>query len=161
MRRVIYIGSFRTRRTRDIFRSNWTKISRRYSRPCKRNSSGRQLKRWRLRQLFGKVIMIKKLLFTCDKGIAGVYHRNKKMDNYCCRFYCPLLHMYWSVLFKEWVSLFLGSWGMNCSTRQTNQVNREAVLGRFVCSALQFIPHEPRKKTPIPYIYNVSNKDLS
>ena len=47
---------------------------------------------------------------------------------------------------KEWVSFFLGSWGMNCSAGQTNRVNREAVLGRFVCSALQFIPHEPRKK---------------
>ena len=41
---------------------------------------------------------------------------------------------------------FLGSWGMNCSAGQTNRVNREAVLGRFVCSALRFIPHEPRKK---------------
>ena len=53
---------------------------------------------------------------------------------------------------------FLGSWGMNRSTGQTNRVNREAVLGRFVCSALRFIPHEPRKKTLIPYIYNASNE---
>ena len=59
---------------------------------------------------------------------------------------------------KEWVSFFLGSWGMNRSTGQTNRVNREAVLGRFVCSALRFIPHEPRKKTLIPYIYNASNE---
>ena len=35
---------------------------------------------------------------------------------------------------------------MNRSTGQTNHVNREAVLGRFVCSALRFIPHEPRKR---------------
>ena len=48
--------------------------------------------------------------------------------------------------FKEWVSFFLGSWWMNRSAGQTNRVNREAVLGRFVCSALRFIPHEPRKK---------------
>ena len=41
---------------------------------------------------------------------------------------------------------FLGSWGMNRSAGQTNRVNREAVLVRFVCSALRFIPHEPRKK---------------
>ena len=41
----------------------------------------------------------------------------------------------------------------------TNCVNREAVLERFVCSALRFIPHEPRKKTLISYIYNASNKD--
>ena len=47
---------------------------------------------------------------------------------------------------KEWVSFFLGSWGMNRSAGQTNRVNREAVLGWFVCSALRFIPHEPRKK---------------
>ena len=44
------------------------------------------------------------------------------------------------------MSFFLGSWGMNRSAGQTNRVNREAVLGRFVCSALRFIPHEPRKK---------------
>ena len=35
---------------------------------------------------------------------------------------------------------------MNRSAGQTIRVNREAVLGRFVCSALRFIPHEPRKK---------------
>ena len=58
-------------------------------------------------------------------------------------------------LIKEWVS----SWGMNRSAGQTNRMNREAVLGWFVCSALRFIPHEPQKKTLIPYIYNVSNKD--
>ena len=34
-----------------------------------------------------------------------------------------------------------------------------AVLVRFVCSALRFIPHEPRKKALISYIYNASNKD--
>ena len=44
------------------------------------------------------------------------------------------------------MSFFLGSWGMNRSAGQTNRVNREAVLDRFVCSALRFIPHEPRKK---------------
>ena len=60
---------------------------------------------------------------------------------------------------KEWVSFFLGSWRMNRSAGQTNRVSREAVLGRFVCSALRFIPHEPRKKTLIPYIYNATNKD--
>ena len=47
---------------------------------------------------------------------------------------------------KEWVSFFLGSWDMNRSAEQTNRVNREAVLVRFVCSALRFISHEPRKK---------------
>ena len=40
-------------------------------------------------------------------------------------------------IFKEWVSFFLGSWGMN-RVGQTNRMNREAVLMRFVCSALQW-----------------------
>ena len=35
---------------------------------------------------------------------------------------------------------------MNRSAEQTNRVNREAVLVRFVCSALRFISREPRKK---------------
>ena len=35
---------------------------------------------------------------------------------------------------------------MNRSVGQTNHMNHEAILGRFICSALQFIPHEPRKK---------------
>ena len=47
---------------------------------------------------------------------------------------------------KEWVSFFRGSWEMNRSAEQTNRMNREAVLVRFVCSALRFISHEPRKK---------------
>ena len=41
---------------------------------------------------------------------------------------------------------FLGSGGMNRRTVQTNRMNREAALVRFVCSALRFIPHEPRKE---------------
>ena len=44
------------------------------------------------------------------------------------------------------MSFFLGSWEMNRSAEQTNRVNREAVLVRFVCSTLRFISHEPRKK---------------
>ena len=35
---------------------------------------------------------------------------------------------------------------MNRSAEQTNRVNREADLVRFVCSALRFISLEPRKK---------------
>ena len=46
---------------------------------------------------------------------------------------------------------FLGSWEMNRSAEQTNRVNHEAEkkrsqFTRFVCSALRFISHEPRKK---------------
>ena len=44
------------------------------------------------------------------------------------------------------VSCFLGPWGLNRSAGQTNRVNREAVLGQFVCSALRFIPQKPRTK---------------
>ena len=49
---------------------------------------------------------------------------------------------------KEWVPFFCvwSWWGMNRTAGQTNCENREAFLGRFVCSALRFIPHEPRKK---------------
>ena len=62
---------------------------------------------------------------------------------------------------NESVSFFLGSLGMKRSAGQTNGMNREAVLDQFVYSALQFIPHEPRKKTLIPYICNASKKTLS
>ena len=59
-------------------------------------------------------------------------------------FCVPIL--YFQSVLKEWVSFFLGSWGMNRSAEQTNRVNHKTVHGRFVCSALRFIPHEPRKK---------------
>ena len=35
---------------------------------------------------------------------------------------------------------------MNRSTEQTNSVNPEVVLGRFLCFAIWFIPNEPRKQ---------------
>ena len=62
---------------------------------------------------------------------------------------------------KEWVSFFLGSWEMNRSAEQTNRVNREAVLVRFVCSALRFISHEPRQKdTHSLYLQCLQQKSL-
>ena len=51
-------------------------------------------------------------------------------------------------LIKEWVSFFLGSWGMNRRAGQTNRVNR-----------YDSFPMNPEKKTLIPNIYNASNKD--
>ena len=48
--------------------------------------------------------------------------------------------------FKEWVVFFLSSWGINRSAGQTNRVNRAAVFGWFVCSALRFIPPWTQKK---------------
>ena len=56
--------------------------------------------------------------------------------------------------------LFLGSWGMNRNAEQTNRPRTTSRFTLFVCPALQFIPHEPRKKTLIPYIYNASNQGL-
>ena len=56
-----------------------------------------------------------------------------------------LLVIRWAIK-GPWASSFLGSWEMNRSAEQTNRVNREAVLVRFVCSALRFISHEPREK---------------
>ena len=48
--------------------------------------------------------------------------------------------------YKEWVSFFLCSWGMNRSAEQTNRPRTASRFTRFVCPALRFIPHEPRKK---------------
>ena len=48
--------------------------------------------------------------------------------------------------YKEWLSFFLGSWGMNRSAEQTNRPRTASRFTRFVCPALRFIPHEPRKK---------------
>ena len=48
--------------------------------------------------------------------------------------------------YKEWVSFFLGSWGMNRSAEQTNRPRTASRFTWFVCPVLRFIPHEPRKK---------------
>ena len=48
--------------------------------------------------------------------------------------------------YMEWVSFFLGSRGMNRSAEQTNRPRTASRFTRFVCPALRFIPHEPRKK---------------
>ena len=44
------------------------------------------------------------------------------------------------------MSFFLGSWDMNRSAEQTNRTRTASRFTRFVCSALRFISHEPRKK---------------
>ena len=41
---------------------------------------------------------------------------------------------------------FVGSWGMNRSAEQTNHPRTASRFTRFVCPALRFISHEPRKK---------------
>ena len=54
--------------------------------------------------------------------------------------------IHYSQIVKEWVSFFLGSWDMNRSAEQTNRVNREAVLVRFVCSKCsKFVWHKLSK----------------
>ena len=47
---------------------------------------------------------------------------------------------------RELRSFFLGSWEMNRSAEQTNRTRTASRFTRFVCSALRFISHEPRKK---------------
>ena len=49
-----------------------------------------------------------------------------------------------------WASCFLGSWGINRSAEQINRPSTASRFTRFVCPALWFILHEPRKKTLIP-----------
>ena len=71
---------------------------------------------------------------------------------------CPFFRCWVTVHLRN-RGLFLCSWGMNLSAGQTNRVERGAVIGRLVCSALRCISHEPRKKTLNPYIYNASVKD--
>ena len=44
------------------------------------------------------------------------------------------------------MSFLLGSWGMNRSAEQINRPRTASRFTRFVCPALRFIPHEPRKK---------------
>ena len=53
-------------------------------------------------------------------------------------------------------SLFMG---MNQSAGQTNRVNREAVSDDLFVPCSDSFPMNPEKKTLIPYIDNVSNKD--
>ena len=48
--------------------------------------------------------------------------------------------------YKEWVSFYLDSWGMNRSAEQTNRTRTASRFMRFVCTTQRFIPHEPRKK---------------
>ena len=68
--------------------------------------------------------------------------------------------------YKEWVSFFLGSWGMNRSAEQTNRPRTASRFTWFLCPALRpgFIPHEPRKKDThsLSVLMNVNNvKPLS
>ena len=48
--------------------------------------------------------------------------------------------------YKEWVSFFLGSWGMNRSAEQTNRPRTASRFTRFVCPVLRFIPPWTQKK---------------
>ena len=55
--------------------------------------------------------------------------------------------------FKEWVSFFLGSWGMNRGAGQINRVNRKICLFRA-----RFIPREPIKRHA--FLIHVYSLDL-
>ena len=64
--------------------------------------------------------------------------------------------------YKEWVSFFLGSWGMNRSAEQTNRPRTASRFTRFVCPALRFIPPWTQKKDThslsILYLKSVSTR---
>ena len=55
------------------------------------------------------------------------------------------------------MSFFLGSWDMNRSAEQTNRTRTASRFTRFVCSALRFISHEPRKKDTHSLIKHFNN----
>ena len=61
-----------------------------------------------------------------------------------------LVHGKWIAVRNKqiaWTAIFfLGSWKMNRSAEQTNRTRTASRFTRFVCSALRFISHEPRKK---------------
>ena len=84
------------------------------------------------------------------------YQRSRSlMDKIGVHLFSSNVDLYNTHSFKEWVSFFfLGSWGMNCSAKQTN-------LGQFVCSVLRFIPHEPRKKHSFFIFTMIPTKILS
>ena len=74
-----------------------------------------------------------KVMFPISEGNLNFLLCSENLRRDLCWRHCK---------YKEWMSFFLGSWEMNRSAEQTNRVNRT----RFVCSALRFISHEPRKK---------------
>ena len=53
----------------------------------------------------------------------------------------------WGIVNIRNECLFLGSWEMNRSAEQTNRTRTASRFTGFVCSALRFIPHEPKKDT--------------
>ena len=71
-------------------------------------------------------------------------HQMKLRARYCGNFERVLCWKHCK--YKEWVSFFLGSWGMNRSAEQTNRPRTTSRFTWFVCPVLRFIPHEPRKK---------------
>ena len=77
-------------------------------------------------------------------------HQMKLRARYCWNFESS--HSLEALKYKEWVSFFLGSWGMNRSAEQTNRPRTASRFTWFICPVLRFIPHEPRKKTLIPSI---------
>ena len=66
---------------------------------------------------------------------------------------CLFLRKFWIYNFRRtlWLErmsvFFLGWWGMNQSAEQTNRMRTASQFTKFVCPRLEFITHEPRKKT--------------
>ena len=72
-----------------------------------------------------------KVKFPISEGNLNFLLCSEKFRRNLCWRHCK---------YKEWVSFFLGSWEMNRSAEHASRFTR------FVCSALRFISHEPRKK---------------
>ena len=70
----------------------------------------------------------------CNVEMREIRVLDKVTNKVCWSLSCNflLLSFYFVCLFKEWVSFYLGLWGMSRSARQTNRMNREAVLGSVI-----------------------------
>ena len=91
-----------------------------------------------------------KVMFAISEGNFNFLLCSKNLRRDLCWRHCK---------YKEWVSFFLGSWEMNRSAEQTNRTRTASRFTRFVCSALRFISHEPRKKDThsLNYMQDVCN----
>ena len=76
-------------------------------------------------------------MFPISEGNLNFLLRSENFRRDFCWRHCK---------YKEKVSFFLGSWEMKRSAEQTNRTRTASRFTRFVCSALRFISHEPRKK---------------
>ena len=65
--------------------------------------------------------------------------------------------MYYSI--KEWVSFFWVHWELIVARDKQIAWTAKRFSGDLFVPLYDSFPMNPEKKTPIPYIYNASNKD--